>query len=228
MNDLFIWYNTIPRTPKGFPLLEDRWLREKYYPSKNQEEMDYKWMKYNPLKDAFPPKGDLKLPDELFFIVQKQKELLFDFMNYHFNLFIVSDVFLKLIQEYRLDLKYEISKLKIVHKNEKELKCDKDYYALRVSTHDDDLFDYVEDGKKRASGARDFFLYPNLKLKPDVQDKGIYFLNEFCYHQTIVVNEELKKTIIKNFYSPELYKLEDFAQVYNNSYKLELMPENIR
>lgn len=186
--------------------------------------MLYEWMKYDPYLDGFPPKEqNLKLPNSLFFIVQNTSVLLFDWMAYNQNIMIVSEKFLTLLKDYVHEDCFETSVLTTVSKNEKKLNISSQYYAIRVDKYDDSLFDISEQGKKRAIGLRDTFLYPNISLKESIQ-KEIFFLSKFCYLQSIILTQSIKEIIVKKCYVPEIYKIEDFPYVYNNKFDLDKLP----
>ncbi|MFD2909193.1 Imm43 family immunity protein [Flavobacterium ardleyense] len=225
MENLYIWFYTTARKHKGVPyIIENRSLSD-VFTAKKDEGMG-KWSDYNPTKDGFPPRDSrLKFPKDLFFIVQKEKEILLDFMPYHNNLMIISDVFLDYLKEQKIDLNFEIANLKVVHRNGLELKVDKKYFAIRIGKFDDELFDLDQQSKKRAAGSRDFFLYPNLKLKIKNIERDLFFLNELWYSEALILTEKGKEEVKKRFYSPEIYKAEDYPLAFNNQLNINYLPE---
>lgn len=225
MKNLYIWFYTTARKHKGVPyFIENRSLRDDFNPKK--DEGIGKWAGYNPVKDGFPPKDEeLQFPKELFFIVQKEKELLLDFMPYQKNIMIVSDIFLDYLKGQKLDKNFEIADLKVVHKNGLELKVNKKYFAVRIGKFDDESFDFVREIRKRSIGGGDFFLYPNLELNENNDKREVFFLNEFCYREALILTEEGKNEVKEKFYSPEIYKAEDYPLAYNNHLKIESLPE---
>jgi hypothetical protein len=222
MSDLLMWYCSNGKKPEGIPKNDDMWLREKFYPKKEQEGMSYPWVRFAGNQTA----NDLDFPSELFLIIQKQKKILFDFLPYRGNVFLVSELFLDFLVKQNLNANFEISKLKVVHKNELELKFDKKYFAIRIFKFDDELFDFVEDGKKRASGLKDVFMYPNLTLKEE-NKRDVFFLKQFCYLESVIISERIQNQIKEIFYRPELYYVFDFPLVYNNQSKIEFIPDSI-
>jgi len=217
MEDLFIWYCTLPRRGKGVPQHGDTWIREKFSYGKEIEGLNYEWVNYDYLEHGFPPMDTkLLLPDELYFIIQRQKKLVFDFLPYRKNLFIISEKFKFFIETHLSDKPLEFARLKVVHKNNKEFLNEKKYYLLRVILFDDDLFDFIEEGKKRAAGLRGEFIYPSLILKNDVRQE-IFFLDSFCYQESILFTGKIKDIIKAQFFRPEIYKIEDFYLAFNNN-----------
>jgi Immunity protein 43 len=225
MNDLFIWFYTVARIPKGALLGLDVMLRENFYPNKKQDDFVYPWCSYNPIKDGFPVSQEaLRFPKELFFIVDDVKELNFDFIPFQSNMIIVSEIFLNYLKAQHLEANFEVAFLKVVDINEKIVKCNKQYFALRIGKFDDEFFDFDVETKKRAAGSRDFFLYPNMKLKKTDIGRDVFFLNELWYRNALLLTKAGKDRIKSDFYLPEIYMIEEFPIVYNNRTKEELLP----
>lgn len=218
MEDLFIWYRTNVRGTKGIPQDEDIWIRENFSYGKEIEGLKYEWVDYDYDEHGFPPNGQFKLPEELFFIVQRVTSLNFDFLPYRKNIFIVSKEFKLFLTIQQKDGLFEFSKLNVVHKKNKQITSTKEYYLLRVITFDDDCFDFIEEGKKRANGLRGEFIYPNLMLKENISH-GIFFLDSFCYREAVVFTGKIKDEVKSLFYSPEIYRINDFHLAFNNRNK---------
>ena len=53
---------------------------------------------------------------------------------------------------------------------------------------------------------------------------NIYMLLEFCYNGCLILTQNAKDYIVSNFYKPEIYKLNDYHLVYNNSLHKEKLP----
>jgi len=229
MDQLFIWYCTIGRRGNGIPQNSDIWIRENFFQGKEIEGLSYNWLDYDFLEHGYPPNDTkLKLPDELYFIIQKQKKILFDFLPYRKNLFIISESFKLFVEKYSKENPLELSKLKIVHKSGKEIEYQKNYYLLRIRTFNDNLFEFTDQGKKPAAGLRGTYMYPNLNLKNEVLHK-IFFLNSFCYRESMIFTSAVKQEIKDNFFNPEIYKIEDFYLAFNNnnSNRITSLPETV-
>ena len=217
-DNLYVWFNTLAKKPQGLPFIDNIWISENYILGKKPESMNYEWMKYDYYFDGFPPDNpELKFPEELFFIVQDTKALLFDWMAFNQNIMIVSELFLSFLKTHIYEECFEISYLKTVSRNAKKLDVGSKYYAIRIGKYFDDLFLFSEENKKRAVGLRDVFLYPNIKINENVKD-GIFFLSRFGYLETLIMTDAIKNVIEKEFYEPEIYKIEDYPYVYNNRF----------
>jgi hypothetical protein len=225
MSELFIWFPTLENQPKGMPNIEENSLVEKYDPKKGVEGMDYDWMDYDFIKNGFPPKStDHKLPEKLIYVIKKHKELLFDYLNFNGDILIVSDVFLDFLDEKGFKNCYEKASLKVVNKKGEDMINKKNYFAIRIGQFDDNLFDFVEKGKvklKSLVGKSKDFLYPNMKLKDDSSSKEMFIVNEFCYKGYFIFNENIKKEIMSNFYSPEIYSIKEYPALYKNEFEFD-------
>lgn len=215
MEDLFIWYCTSARRKKEVPQNENIWIRENFIFGNEIEGLNYDWLDYNYDEHGFPPNESLKLPKELYFIIQGQTSLKFDFLPYRKNMFIISERFKSFISNQLSNKKLEFSELKTVHKDNESFCCDMKYYLLRIITFDDDSFNFIEEGKKRAIGLRGEFIYPSLKLKENI-NQNLFFLSSFCYQEAMIFNEKTKNEIKSLFYSPEIYRISDFYLAFNN------------
>jgi hypothetical protein len=229
MESLYIWYPTSGRRTKGVPVVvNDVWIRENFTYGKEIEGLVYKWNDYEWNEEKIPHRQYCaKLPKELFLIFQREKNVLFDFLPYYEDMFIISEEFKIYIEEQLNNKIVEYSKLNVFHKSNREFTTQKKYYLLRVLTFDDDLFDFVEDGKKYAVGlGGKEFIYPNLGLKKET-DQQIFFLDNFCYQQAVIFTEKIKEEIKNNFYAPEIYKIYDFYLAFNNRTKKEHLPNMV-
>lgn len=186
---------------------------------------DQRWKLFNPSQMEFPPVDEYKFPDELYMVITKStKRVAFDYYSHQKNVAFVSDRFLGFLQRNGLDASYyEKAKLFIVNLKG-DLITNERYWALRFGKFDDELFSFHAESKKRASGLKDFFLYPSMELKKSVPGKNIFFINEFCYNKSIIFNGLALKELLVDFYEPQLYQLEDFPFIYNNQIKWDIVP----
>jgi hypothetical protein len=68
-------------------------------------------------------------------------------------------------------------------------------------------------------------MYPNLKLKKEVNQE-IFFFDNFCYQEAMVFTEKIKEEIKAHFSRPEIYKIADFYLAFNNNTRgVEHLPE---
>ncbi|MCD8455092.1 immunity 43 family protein [Tenacibaculum finnmarkense genomovar ulcerans] len=227
MNQLYIWRNTLGRKQKGVPQNADTWLSDqKSTKDLNNTPIKGEWISYNPHKDFYPLEERLKLPKELYLYIRIKNTPVFDWYFMHHHVMAVSEKFLFFLKENKLDNHFEIAELKIINKENKEFN-EKKYFAIRIIKFDDSLFNLNEEIRKRAAGIKGRFIYPQMKLKKDSESQNIFFLLEFCYNESLVLTEKVKNYILSNFHSPEIYKIEDYPLVFNNSNNLEKLPDNI-
>ena len=107
---------------------------------------------------------------------------------------------------------------------------DKKFFVIRICEFDDNKFDFHIENKKRAIGCNkyNYFLYPDMQLKNYNDKQNIFFLNEFCYQDSIILTTDGKDYVMQNFNRPELYKLEDYRFVWNNQYNIEQLPDMVK
>jgi len=55
-----------------------------------------------------------------------------------------------------------------------------------------------------------------LVKKNDVRQE-IFFLDRFCYQESILFTGKIKDIIKAHFFQPEIYKIEDFYLAFNNN-----------
>lgn len=219
MESLFIWYYIPRNLPKGVPLPLNTMVAENFNPNSPMPAFDYPWGRYNHYKMDFPPEEkDLRLPDNLFFIVKKEKELLFDYLNWKSEYKVVSAEMLLFLQENQLNDGYETAKLTVVNTSGKEISSKK-YFLLRFGRFDDDLIDFNEPTKKRAVGTQGLFLYPDMQPS-EKTNREIFVLKNFCYVETLIFSENLRKRIKGEFYLPEIYSSQEYVTAYNGRHKL--------
>lgn len=211
----YIWYYTEARGVKGIPPASKIWLTESLN-FDSPEPLERDWMKYNPYKHNFPPENELKMPSELNLIIDVNYEPQFDCIYVQRRILAVTDDFLEFLRSNGLDKQMEVANLSIYNRKG-NLFTNKSYYAIRIGKFNDKLFDFDENTKKRAAGIKDFFLYPNMKLIEPSKEQNIFFLLEFCYNDCILLTEKAKDYVLANFYSPEIYSVQDFRFAYNNA-----------
>lgn len=224
MEELFIWFNRT-QLPVGYPLKDDTVFKPSF-DAKNPKGMpDQPWKTFNHHKMSFPPTDAHRFPVEMYLVVTKKyPSIQFDYFDYSHYVKLVSGRFLSFIQEKGLTSDYyEKATLHIVDVQGNSM-AGEEYYALRFGKFDDQLFEFPIEGRKRAAGLKDFFLYPNLSLKAPVEGKSIFALFEFCYNNTLVFTKEVKEEILDRFHYPEVYKAEDYPFVFNNQYKWDVLP----
>jgi len=213
MEEVFVWFYRAAERPKGVPFHLNTMLAEQFKPSNPMPGFDYPWVRYNPYKMDFPPSDpDLRLPEHLFLIVKKEREVLFDFMFFKNDYKIVSSEFLAYLKENGVRENYELAKLSVVNTSGKSI-TKKNYYALRFGRFDDNLLSFHESTKVSVADLPNRYVYPDL-ANSEKSDKNIFFLNSFCYQETVVMSAKAKQEIENNFYCPEIYSAADFARVY--------------
>jgi hypothetical protein len=67
-----------------------------------------------------------------------------------------------------------------------------------------------------------------MQLKNYNGKQNIFFLDEFCYQNSIILTADGKDYVMQNFNLPELYKLEDYRFVWNNRYNIEQLPDMVK
>lgn len=65
-----------------------------------------------------------------------------------------------------------------------------------------------------------------MELKQNIVDKNVFSLFEFCYEETLILNEVAKEYVLKHFSNPQLYKAEDYPFIFNNQHNYEILPYN--
>ena len=88
------------------------------------------------------------------------------------------------------------------------------YYAVRINQFDDDLFNFPIEGRKRAAGLEDEFIYPNMQLK-EYTTKNVFFIDRLPYSESFIFKSSYS-SVIKECYKPIVYAIEDFYLAYNN------------
>jgi hypothetical protein len=225
-DDLYIWYNRT-KLPKGFPLA-GKYLLNNSFDIKNPRKIsEQKWTLYNSYRMGFPPSDDkFKFPNNIYLVIlDKQKDILFDYFDYEYNVKLVSEKFLQFIQKNGLTKGYEEANLFIIDTKE-NLLSNRKYYALRFGLFDDNFFDFNKQNK--ISGKYEFgnqyIVYPNLSLKENKSNKYVYCLEEYSYRKAIIFKGFILNDILKTFYCPEIYKLKDFPFICANQYDWDLLP----
>ena len=212
MEKLLIWFYAFKKQTY-IPNRYDIYIRENFTPLKEVEDMDYPWVLYNPEINGYPPSKRWALPKELYLIIQRNTKIMFDFLPYQYAIYIVSDLFLnKVLLPNRVS--FEMAKLNIVSKNAKKLDVNKNYYAVRINQFDDDLFNFPIEGRKRAAGLEDEFIYPNMQLK-EYTTKNVFFIDRLPYSESFIFKSSYS-SVIKECYKPIVYAIEDFYLAYNN------------
>ena len=220
---LYIWFNTLGRSIKGIPQDHFTWFKD--INDFNAENKLGEWLSYN-WRDG-KPEGKYKMPNELYLFIKSVKKPLFDFYPTN-DFMIVSSSLLKYFIDNKLEDQIEVSNLRIFNTDGVE-HTNKKYYVVRVFQFNDDLFNLNEETRKRVSGAKDKFFYPDLSLKSDIVNQDVFFLNNlFGYHDTIILNEKAKNYVLQNFYIPEIYDAKVFNIAYNNQTDKTKLPEIVK
>ena len=228
--ELFIWFYTARgQELKLLPLYEDYWLSDKYCPKK-QVPILGDWVMYYPPKDGFPT-YDVRftMPETLYLHIKSKIQPSFDWFPQNYKLKIVSESFLGFMISNQLHDRFETTECKVFGIDGKEFVAKK-YFVIRICEFDDDKFDFHIENKKRAIGCNkyNYFLYPDMQLKNYNGRQNIFFLDEFCYQNGIILTADGKDYVMQNFNLPELYKLEDYRFVWNNRYNVGQLPEMIK
>jgi len=223
--NLYIWNYTSARQPKGIPSYSNNWLSEIFSPE-DPKPIEGQWVSFNPYRDKPPLKEELKLPSQLYLFLRTKETPIFDWFYIHHHVMAVSEKFLAFLLENDLKEQIEIAELKIFNRQGIEFN-EKKYFAIRIIKFNDSIFNLNEEIRKRAKGIKDEFLYPQMKLNTENEKQNIFFLLEFCYNESLLITEKAKDYILSNFYKPEIYRIEDYPLVFNNSNSLENLPNNI-
>lgn len=228
MKELYIWFNRT-QLPKGYPLQSDFILKSQFDLEQPRKIYDEKWKMYNRFNSEYST-GEFQFPCEMFMVVTKKKykEIDFDYYSCDVGISIkfVSESFLNFLSTNGIDENYyKQAKLNVIDLSGNSL-VSKNYYALRFIKSDDTLFDFQKDTFKRAAGIRNHFLYPFMELKRNIVGKNVFSLFEFCYEETLILNEVAKEYVLKHFSNPQLYKAEDYPLIFNNQRDYEMLPYN--
>ena len=224
MDNLYVWRNTLGRKQKDVPQAGDTWLSDKDSLADYKDKpVTGKWISFNPYKDKLPLDGTMRLPKKLFLFFRTKSEPVFDWFYIHHHMMAVSEVFLNYLLENNLMNQLEITELIIINVNG-TIYHNKKYFAIRVVIFNDNEFNFNETTRKRAAGIRRYFLYPEIQLIKNNKTQHIYMLLEFCYNGCLILTQNAKDYIVSNFYKPEIYKLNDYHLVYNNSLHKEKLP----
>lgn len=208
---IFVWFYRAASRPKGVPFHLDTMLAEQVKLSGSLPGFDYPWVRYNPYQMDFPPTDPaLRLPEHLFFIVKKEKEVVFDFLHFKNEYKIVSQRFLDYLEWHGPQNTYEKAQLTVVNTAGKSI-AKQPYYALRFGLFDDNKLSFKNEAA--ATGLANRFLYRDITLAaPTGQD--LFFARNFCYQETVLVTADAKRDLERMFYSPEIYPATKFIEVY--------------
>lgn len=212
MEDIFVWFYRAADRPKGVPFHLDTMLAEQFSARNPMPGFDYPWVRYNPYQMDFPPTDPgLQLPDKLVLVVKKNKEVLLDYMYFKNEYKIVSQEFLDYLIQSGVKGNYEASELSVVDTKGKNI-AQKKYYALRFGRFDDELLNFDESTKVAVPSLRNRYLYPSITTKD--ASRKIYFVDNFCYREAVLMTAEGKREIEQKFYEPQIYSAADFVNVY--------------
>jgi hypothetical protein len=213
MKELFVWFYQASNLPKGVPFSLNTTLSEEFNPKKPMPGFDYPWVRYNHYAMDFPPPSpELQLPEHLFFVVKKEKELLFDFITFKGSYKIVSKDFLEYLETSDVLKNYEVASLTVVSNTGKSI-TKKEYFALRFGIFDDDLINFNELSKLAVPNLRSRFVYEDIKANKKIE-RDLFFVDNFCYQETILLTEKAKAEIQKRFYCPIIYSSKEFTTAY--------------
>ena len=220
--DLFIWYNRDYLKKTGFPLRDKIKLFDTFDNKKNKFYSTSEWAVLSYRQMDFPPQEEkYKFPPKQFLIInQKFKEILFDYIEYHSDVKIVSENLLSFFREHGLIGGYETAQIEIVDKKG-DILTDKKYFALRFGSYDDDFFDFNNKTKQRTKvhGSTND-TYPDLVLKHKDIKQSIFVLSELSYRNSLILTRDVLDKMLNNFYMPEIYRISDFPYIYENQYDL--------
>ncbi len=222
--NLYIWKYTFARVrERKIPTNESLSLSD----VKLGKSIKGKWVSFNYRKETIPPKEEWKLPKILYLLRTRSKTFNnIDWLYLHHNVMLVSQRFLEFLQKNTFN-QFEIAEMHIYNSSEKKRIDKGNYFAIRIFNFDDELFDFKEEERKRVSGSKGRFMYPNLELKQS-SNKNVFFLNMFTYNECLILTEQAKNEILKEFIKPEIYKIEDFPLVYNNQMYSEKLPNMVK
>ena len=222
MQELFIWfYSNQNMLPKGVPSSATVSVTEEFFPKNPNKFKRGTWWNYSRILNPFPVEEKYRLPEELILVVKRQKKVLFDYLDYRVGIKIFSEKLLDLLIANGLNPNYDKAKLTIINTKGENI-AEQPYFYVRFGSFDDKLFTYDDTLKIASKDFPDDFLYPDLKLKESSERNVFVFGNAEvdgynCYTDTLIITRSLKKEIEKICYAPEIYTLESFPIVYNNS-----------
>nr|GFB41473.1 hypothetical protein [Tanacetum cinerariifolium] len=154
----------------------------------------------------------LQLPEHLFFVVKREKEILFDFLPFKGPYKIVSKRFLDYLQTTGLPENYEVARLTVVSHTGKSL-SEQGYFALRFASFDDALVHFEEGSKRDVPMLKNRFVYDTIHAT-ETTDREVFVVDNFCYQETLLVTEKAKTAIQEMFYRSAIYSAAAFSTAY--------------
>jgi hypothetical protein len=213
MKKLFVWFYQASNLPAGVPSPLTTTLTEKFDPKNPLPSFDYPWVRYNHYTMTFPPPHlALQLPEHLFFVVKREKEILFDFLPFKGPYKIVSKRFLDYLQTTGLPENYEVARLTVVSHTGKSL-SEQGYFALRFARFDDALVHFEEGSKRDVPMLKNRFVYDTIHAT-ETTDREVFVVDNFCYQETLLVTEKAKTAIQETFYRSAIYSAAAFSTAY--------------
>ncbi|SHG43261.1 Imm43 family immunity protein [Pedobacter caeni] len=225
---LYIAFNRHYLKRKGTPLTDDIVFFDSYDPNKRSKFFnESEWRTYHHSSSPFPPiEAKFKMPSKLYLLLKKkEKEILFDYLDYGFHIKIVSKEFYDFLCKHGLDKNsYEKSKLDLVDKDRSKL-SNRTYYALRFGKFDNDHFDFHKESKIRTKvNGSTQYLYQDLELKQDI-DKAVFVLVESAYERVFIIKgQKVLEEAKKQFIGIDFYDAHDFPFVFQHQYDDDILP----
>lgn len=208
-----ILFNT--KDKRKTPVFFNFTLYENLDDVKKSKSKNYIWEDYGLVNRIVGnPKYDL--PKQMI-MVTNCKSINFDFYNWKHDWKIFSEEFLNFVKEQGLpEENYQISKLHTITSKGEEI-VNKKYYILRIHKFDDALFNFDKIESVPSKSFKGAFFYPKLDINEEMTKlRGIFFLDSFCYSNTIILtNNALKIAKELNFQPMEYYSSIAYIKAYN-------------
>lgn len=228
-HDLFVSFQRNYIKRKGIPLVDDIILfdsfdsskRTKFYSDSEWRTLDYKDIPFPPEEKKY------RFPEELYLVFKKkQNDFQFNYIEYGSDVKILSLDLFELLSDNGLENDhYEYSTLKLVDK-EGRLLTDRKYCALRFGKFDDNMFELNKQTsfRTKVNGSTNY-IYPDLELTAEKQEKKIFVLKEFAYRKSFVFySVNLVTDLVAQFSDIDIYNTKEFPFIYDNQYDEEVIP----
>ena len=176
------------------------------------------WARYNRYQDGTPLPERMRLPAQLILVCKGLRSVRADFFSDEPMQWIVSERFLKFLQERNLlDVQYEQSRLEIVSTGNKPI-TNQAYFLLRLLSSSNDLIDFAQIPQVASKHKPLSKTAPRKIYYTDfVFNKGdapaFLVVDDRAYWYTFLCDSEIKQAIEgENFLGFEFYKLAEYMQ----------------
>lgn len=204
---------------KGLPVFLDRTYTEKFNTEKPMEPIySGEWARYNRHQDSAPLPERMRLPAQLILVCKGLRSFQADFFSDEPMQWIVSERFLKFLQERELlAVQYEQSRLEIVSTGNKPI-TNQAYFLLRLLSSSNDLIDFAQSPqvisrhKPLSKTAPRKIYYTDFVFYKE-ETPAFLVIDDRAYWYTFLCNSEIKQAIEgENFLGFDFYKLVEYMQ----------------